>query len=383
MLRLAWIITTFSLFLYSFTQIDLGLTLTRLSCWQGIQRKFQYIGYFNRPLSTAFYLGILFFLFGFYFLILKAVRERRFTSKQLWQLILTTVVILWFSYNAFSYDLFNYIFDARIITIYHQDPYQHKALDFPDDPMLGFMHWTHRLYPYGPLWLAFTVPLSFLGWQKLVPTMILFKGLAVVGYLGSSWFIYKILEKINPKTKLVSLTIFALNPLVIIESLVSAHNDIFMMMLVLGGFWFWLKKRPILAWLMLFLSVGIKFATGLLLPIFLLITFYQWQKRKINWGRIWLVSFGLMIGALLMATGRTELQPWYLLWVLPFVALQAENRFFTWLTISFSLGCLLRYAPFLYYGHWNPPVPTIKLWLTILPVGLGFIGYLIEKYAAR
>lgn len=293
-----WLAIVVSLFLYSFTQIDLGLTLTRVSFWQVIQRQFQYIGYFNRPLSTYIYLGLLLFLFGFYFLLLKAVRKGWLTPKQIWRLILVTALILWVSYNAFSYDLFNYIFDAKIVTFYHKNPYQHKALDFPGDPMLGFMHWTHRYYPYGPLWLVFTVPLSFLGFQKLLPTMFLFKGLGLVGYLGSAWFIYQILLKTKPKIKSIGLAIFAFNPLVIIESLVSAHNDILMMMLALGGFWFLIKRRYFFAWLMLFLSIGVKFATGLLLPVFLLAGFYRWQKRKINWEKIWLVSFLLMIGAL-------------------------------------------------------------------------------------
>lgn len=380
LISFGWVTSVLLLFLYSFTQIDLGLTLTRISFWQGIQKNFQLIGYFNRPLSTVLYLGILFLLFGFYLLILRAVQKEWFTPtpRKLWKLILVTALILWFSYNAFSYDLFNYIFDAKIITFYHKNPYQYKALDFPGDPMLSFMHWTHRKHPYGPLWLFFTVPLSFLGFQKLVPTIILFKGLALVGYLGSAWFIYKILKEIKPKMKLIGLAIFTFNPLVIIESLVSAHNDILMMALSLAAFWFLLKKKPLLAWLLLLMSVGIKFATGLLLPIFLLITFYQWQKRKIDWGKIWLATFLAMIIASFLAIKRTELQPWYLLYLLPFVSLLPEKGWLFWPTTSLSLGLLLHYAPFLYLGNWDPPVPAIKLKLTIIFLVGGVVIYFLS-----
>lgn len=374
LLSLGWLLTIVILFFYSFTQIDLGLTLTRISWWQIIQKKFQYIGYFNRPLSTGLYLGILLFLFTFYFLLFLSVKRKWLHSKQIWLLILMTAGVLWFAYNAFSYDLFNYIFDARIVTFYHQNPYQHKALDYLGDPMLGFMHWTHRYYPYGLLWLVFTVPLSFLGWQKLVPTMILFKGLAVLGYLGSCWFIDKMLAEIKPKERLMGLTIFAFSPLVIIESLVSAHNDILMMMLALGAFWFLFKKKTFLAWLMLFLSIGIKFATAFLLPAFLLATIRQFQEKKVNWQRIWLFSFWLMAAALLAAVKRSELKPWYLLYLWPFVSLLSPKPIFG-LTTIFSSGLLLHYAPFLYLGNWDPPVPTIKLGLTLssLLIGIGFI----------
>lgn len=370
-LTVVWLLTIVILFLYSFSQIDLGLTLTRVSFWQIIQKKFQYLGYFQRPLSTSIYLGIIFFLFLFYFLILKSVKKGKFTPQSLWRLILLTALILWLAYNAFSYDFFNYIFYGKIITYYHQNPYQRRALDFPEDPMLGFMHWTHNYYPYGPLWLIVTLPLSFLGFQELIPTMILFKGIAVASYLASSWFIYQILERINSKGKLVGLAIFAFHPLIIIESLVSAHNDIFMIMLSLAGFWLWLKKKYLFSWLALLASIGVKFATGFLIPAFLLLSFYQRQRKKINWGKIWLLSFVLMTAALLGVTRRSEIQPWYLLYLLPFVGLMPQKRWLFWPVTTLSIGLLLTYAPFLYLGHWKPPVPSIKNWLTIGSLALG------------
>lgn len=139
-----------SLFLYSFTQVDLGLTLTRLSIWQEAQRFFQHIGYFQRPLSAELYIGILTLLFVFYFFFLSFVKKNLISKKQLWTVIIATATLLTFSYNAFSHDLFNYIFDAKIVTYYNQNPYLHKALDYAGEPMLAFMHWTHRTYPYGP-----------------------------------------------------------------------------------------------------------------------------------------------------------------------------------------------------------------------------------------
>src|SRR5581483_6050937 len=173
------------LFLYSFTQVDLDLTLSRLSLWQVFQKFFQHIGYFQRPLSTGLYLSILVLLFIFYGIFLKLAHTLK--TKQMWVLIFGAAVILVFSYNAFSYDLFNYIFDAKIITHYHQNPYLHKALDYPGEYMLNFMRWTHRTYPYAPFWLVLTVPLSFIGMQFFLPTFFLFKLLMGASYLGSTY----------------------------------------------------------------------------------------------------------------------------------------------------------------------------------------------------
>lgn len=362
---LGWLATTFSLFLYSFSQIDLGLTLMQLTFWQSLQTSFQYLGYFQRLLSTQIYLVILIALFTFYLLILRAVHRQQFSARKIWFLILATAGILWLSYNAFSYDLFNYIFDAKIVTFYHQNPYLHKALDFPTDPMLGFMHWTHRLYPYGPLWLAISVPLSFLGFQKFLLTAILFKGLAVGGYLAAAWFIFRILQKTAPKLALVGLAMFAFNPLVVIESLVSAHNDIVMMALVLGALWLLLEKKYLAGWLGLLASIGIKFATGILLPLFLVKKF--WPRAALF----------LMMMALVAVTKRTSFQPWYFLYILPFVALLPDKKWLFWLTTSLSAGFLLHYAPFLYLGNWNPPVPEIKIKLNLIFLILGlFLAWL-------
>lgn len=375
-----WLIAIASLFFYSFTQIDLGLTLTRASFWQPIQKAFQFIGYFKRPLSATIYVVILLLLFLFYFLLLNQVKKGRLTQKQIWRLILATAAILWLAYNAFSYDLFNYIFDARIVTFYRQNPYQRRALDFPGDPMLGFMHWTHRLYPYGPVWLALSVPLSFLAGQKLIPIMILFKSLGVIGYLVSAWSIDKILKQLKPAKAKLGLVFFAFNPLIIVESLVAAHNDILMMAFVLVAFWLLLEKKHLWAWTMFFLSVGIKFATGLLVPVFLYVTLWHWRKRKISWEKVWLTTIFLMAGAVLAAGWRIgEIKPWYWLFVFPFVPFLIEKKWLLWLTFGLTIGFLLYYAPFFYLGNWNPPVPMLKNIFALGPLGAAMILFLLEK----
>ncbi|MFC1727717.1 glycosyltransferase family 87 protein [Patescibacteria group bacterium] len=370
---MGWLLGVLGLFLYSFTQIDLNLTLTRLDIWQPIQKFFQTIGYFQRPLSVFLYLLILTILFLSYFLIVEVVKKGRLKNQWLWILIFLTAGLLWLAYNAFSYDLFNYIFDAKIVTHYGLNPYQYRALDFPGEPMLGFMHWTHRLYPYGPSWLVFTIPLSFFGLQKFLPTMFLFKGLVVFSYLASSWLVFKLLEKTNSRQKWLGLAIFAFNPLIIIESLVSAHNDILMMALVLGSFYLLVKKKYLGAWGLFLLSVGVKFATLLLFPILLIVTFWQIKKKKTDWENIWLFSFFLMVLAVLLAVGRDELKPWYLLYPLSFLPL-LKSRWFYWVSLGLSLGGLLYYAPFLWHGHWNPPVPGLKMSLVL---GLFVLGLVI------
>lgn len=355
----SYLIILIGLFLYSFTQIDLSLTFSKITFLRNIINSFQYIGYFNRPLSAFLFTLIIIFLFNLYLGFLTLARTSQINKKTVWKLIILTTIILTFSYNAFSYDLFNYIFDAKIITHYHQNPYLHKALDFPGDPMLSFMHWTHRVYPYGPFWLILTVPLSFLGLNLFIPTFLLFKILIGFSFLGTAFFLGKILQKINPDNYLFGIIFFALNPLIMIESLVSGHLDIVMLFFAAWSFYQLISKKYLLALILLGVSIGIKFETAVLLPVYLIFYFLQIKKIKINLKLILYPALALMFYTMIYASQRTNFQPWYLLEPLFIAVLISENFIIFIPSLVFSLLALFNYAPFLYLGNWNPPVPGI------------------------
>lgn len=359
-----YIVTILGLFFYSFTQVDLGLTFSRITFLRDIVTAFQHIGYFERPLSTAFYIILLVTLHVFYFIFLFLAYKKQIHKKRVWTIILTTAVILTFSYNAFSYDIFNYMFDAKIVTQYQQNPYVSKALDFPNDPMLSFMRWTHRVYPYGPVWLTLTVPLSFVGLNVFLTTFFLFKLLMAASFVGSLYFIGKILQKVAPQKEVFGLVFFGLQPLVLIESLVSAHLDIVMMFFALWGFYVLLQKKYVLAFLLLGISIGIKFATIFLLPMF--VVYVMMQKRKdIRWSMLFNAALIFMVATAVIASVRTNFQPWYLVPVLTFAVFIAQKYWVLIPSAIVSFFALLTYVPYLYLGNWDPPVPEILLMIYI------------------
>lgn len=348
-----WIVSAIALLLYSFTQVDLSLTLSQVSIWQIIQKFFQQIGYFNRPLSTYLFLSIIFIMFFLYGFTLNLIRKNIIGRALLWKIILALSIILFFSYNAFSYDFFNYIFDAKIVTFYHESPYEHKALDYPGDPMLSFMHWTHRTYPYGPTWLALTVPLSFIGFGYFLLTFYLFKLLMTISFIGSCFLIGKIANKIDSE-KNFSIAVFALNPLVLIESLVSAHNDIVMGFFGLLAILTFLEKRYIKSFFFLLVSILIKFVTVLIIPAIMLRGIFKVRRDVFFYALT--ISMGITV---ILASYRTNFQPWYLLFILPFASFVSNKYFIIIPIFAISIAGLLQYVPYLYLGNWNPPVPTI------------------------
>jgi len=361
-----YLLSVLGLFLYSFTQVDLGLTFSQNSFYQGVYKYFQYVGYFDRPLSTNLYILILFLLFLFYILILVAINKNKINRRQFWIIVLVTSGILTFSYNAFSYDLFNYIFDAKIYTHYNLNPYMYKALDFPNDPMLSFMRWTHRTYPYGPAFLFITIPVSFIGSNIFLVTFYLFKMLTTVCFLGTVYYIEKIVKILNPKKSLFNAAFFALNPLILIEVLVSSHNDTSMMFFAILAVYLFINTKWQTGFITILFSALIKQVTTLLLIPFVIFYISKYFKKTVsNELFIKLCLLFNIVGFIYVLT-QIEVQPWYFLWIFPFIALLRLNRFIMFLTNGIILGLLLRYAPFLYFGNWDGVVVPIKSYVTIL-----------------
>jgi hypothetical protein len=313
-----------------------------------------------------------------YITTLILAKKRLLQKRFVWTMIVMGTILITFSYNAFSYDIFNYIFDAKIVTHYFSNPYIHKALDYPNDPMLSFMRWTHRAYPYGPVWLAMTIPLSFLGFQFFLPTFFLFKILAATSYIGTIYYIGKIAQRINPKNELVSIVFFALNPLIIIECLVSGHLDIVMMVFCMMAFYFLLLKKTVQSYTLLALSIGIKFVTGALLPLFILmqITHNQSKKRTELW--LALCFIFLIVGVIAEIYHGKSYQSWYLLVPLTFASLLSDKYYISIPSIIISVGSSLIYMPFLFFGNWDAPVQHLMSQILIISYGIALFTTLFH-----
>ncbi len=353
-------------FIYSFTQVDLNLTLSSNLAYQSIQQQLTYLGYFNRPVSGIIFVALISALFILWWWFLYLIKNKKVTVAQFWLVIGVTTGILFLSYPAFSHDFFNYLFDARIIVKYGQNPYIHKALDFPDDLWVRFMRWTHRTYPYGPVWLVATVPIYALGMGKFVMTTVLYKLLFAIVYVGNTFFIYRVLRSLKSSNAFWAAAFFALNPLVIIESLVSPHLDSLMLLFLLIGLYVFLQGKKLQGVLWIILSAGVKFITGALLPLFLFPKLRKSPRILINW------SAWLFLAALMIPIYQREPYPWYFI---PFIGLVAlsESRLLKALAIGISVGTLLRYAPFLYFGDYGKLVKQLQLSFFIGGIIIGLL----------
>lgn len=349
-------IAVIALFLFSYTQVDLSLTLSQASIFQTIEKAFQQIGFYLRPIASGWYVGLVVLFFVLYAAVLVKIP----TLRTLWTIIFVITAILVFSYPAFSYDMFNYMFTAKTVLIYHKNPYSVIPLQFAGvEPWLSFMHWTHLPSAYTPLWIVFTLPAYILGFGKFLLILWNIKILVAGCYIATVFFIGKILEKKDPAMKALGIAIFALNPLIIFETLVSGHNDIVMMAFAMASMYY-------SSYFFMAIATATKLMTLFLFPVMIF-----------GYKPVWnLIAMCIGLGLVLF---QRDILPWYWVWIMPFIALLPRNKPLVILASAVSGGLLLRYAPFFYFGHWNAPVPTIEFWVTLVPPALAAIFLLVKK----
>lgn len=328
----------------------------------------------NRPLSTIIFISIILLLTICYLLFLRLAVKKNLNIRRMKWLIGLTIGILIFSYPAFSYDIFNYILTAKVTYFYHENPYLVMPIEFIDDPNLAWTRAANKIALYGPSWIALTAMPHSLSFNNIVLSIFNFKLLIILFYLASLLLIYRLSKNILP------VALFAFNPVVLVETLVSSHNDIVMMFLSILSFYFLTRKRVVLAGVILILSILIKYATIILVPIFLFAAWKIRRKEKIILDNIFHLSGWAMLIIFLTAPIREEIYPWYVIWMLSFAVLTPKKSFLLSLIIVLSVATLLRYVPVLYTGSYFGMTPIIKELVTFIPVGVVFLFWLYKKF---
>ncbi len=321
-----YVVVLLSLSLYSYALIDPNLSLMSNKYWVLFRDPLVQFGYYHRDQSwyTYFILVVLLFLFHYFFL-------RTYKRYNPVRISLIIGSILLFSYPFLSHDFFNYIFDAKILTYYGQNPYLHKALDYPADEWLRFMHWTHRSYPYGPFFLVLTLIPSYLAVGKFILNYFFFKILFVSLYVVAVYF----LNKLDKRSALE----FATHPLIIIEGLVATHNDLLAVSLGIVGFYYLFKQKQVWGRVLFVLSALIKYTT---LPLPLLMAE---KKNWINW-----MALIVQVGLLVYLSVFREIQQWYFLTLFAYLPLYKS---IIQKTNIFLFGLLMSYYPYIYLGGWD------------------------------
>lgn len=376
----------FAIFSYSLTDPNLVLS-TNPQYWN-LQTYMWQTFFENRQLLSYIYFFLTTILIITYLVILKIMPNLKNRVKWLVIYSLLAVLPLSISYNALSHDVFNYIFNARMVIKYGADPHVQTAIQFADiDDWVRFMHNTHTPAPYGYGWTAISLLPVFIGSGKFLATWLLMRAVAILSILLLIYSLDQLSLQIRgEKVSVRSLAWLLLNPLFLIEVVSSMHNDLWMMgTAILGLAWLMkgLSLKDSKRWLWIFasavvliLSVQIKFASLALLPVILLVLSSQRQlekllarfsaKMKVIAKPVELISstilkriyaFVPIISSILMflplLTQRSQqFLPWYLIWPMVWVPL-IKSKWWRNVLLAFTITALWRYLPWLYQGNYD------------------------------
>lgn len=329
-----------------------------------------------REIATVVYVGLLLVLFVLYFFIVQAFNEVQ--NKMLWfkRYIAASVIILLFSYPAMlSYDIFNYIFTAKVLFYYRENPYIIMPIAFLGDPLLYFTHAANKSALYGPFWIILSGIPYVLGFGNFLLILLQFKLFISGFYIATLWILWKLTKDIK------TLILFAFNPLILIETLVSAHNDIVMVFFMLVTLWL-LKNKYYLLTLGSFIASGfVKYASLVLFPLILFLYWKTIKKVPVVWQQwYYYISLILLVFMLIAASIREEIYPWYAIWFFSFACMVPERKTFILFSQIICISLMLRYVPFMFLGTHFGPTPSIKIFITIVPALLFLFYVSISKY---
>jgi glycosyl transferase family 87 len=159
-------------------------------------------------------------------------------------------------------DVFNYMGYVRIGALHHLNPYTHFLREVPADPSFRWVTWPKLHAPYGPLFLAGSWPLA---WVSVPATLWIFKATTALASLGCIALVGRLAQELR-RPVVPAILFVGINPLWLVYGVGGAHNDMFMLVFVLGGLLLALRGREALGAGSIMVGAAIKATGGILLP---------------------------------------------------------------------------------------------------------------------
>jgi hypothetical protein len=167
-----------------------------------------------------------------------------------------------------STDVFSYIAYARMGLEHGLNPYTHGPIAIARDPVYYYVgkDWKHVATAYGPLYTLISYPLAPLGLRGALWAMKLEALLASAGTLALTWRCARA-RGFEPRFALLAL---GANPLYVLYAVGGAHNDLLMMLAMMGAVSLTLTGRDAPAAALVVAGALVKATVAALLPFMLL-----------------------------------------------------------------------------------------------------------------
>lgn len=378
---------------WSYIFVDPNLILISKPWWLEIQQWFwQYLGQWQL-LSLQF----TFLVFSWFALYFRGAQKGSAVTPTSLLGFCFIIFILWLGHNALSHDIFNYLFNAKMLIEYGADPHIRTALEFSYDPWVRFMHNIHTPAPYGYGWTVLSLVPYFLGFGSFLLAYLALKAWMVLGlvlYLLFGWVLVQRRKFLDWNERF---WLFALNPLLLWETVLNGHNDVWMMWPALACFAILSNKKRlwwqiVLACVLLGFSISIKLVTVVLVPLAIFMILWPLLRKKVllvsqflgrlgeHGNRFW-AEYAAIALLIPLATDRSQqFLSWYLIWPWAFFPL-IQWKWLRMLLLAFSATSLLRYLPWLVNGlEYTDAVQLQMRLVTWSAVGIAAIIWAVSRF---
>jgi hypothetical protein len=233
---------------------------------------------------------------------IEAQRERTALLLIVGGWLLSSMVLLG-AYPGDSLDIFDYLFRGRLQVVLGVSPLATPPAPFAGQLFYPYVNWTTYVDTYGPLWeyasgsVAALVGAVSCDCPASLASYILGYRLLAIGLAGlCGALIYAITWRRSPHLAAAALLGWLWNPLLLTATAIGAHNDMLMLVLILGTILLFQRHHWLLGLLALALAAHVKITALLLLPVL-----GVWIARQCGWWRAIRISSGACILGLVLS----------------------------------------------------------------------------------
>ena len=185
--------------------------------------------------------------------------------------LLFSIVLLLVMPPVLSSDIFLYALFGRMAAMYHLNPFTTTAQALTNDSLFPYVYWQNVTSYYGPVWTLISAAAAALAGHDVLLTTLAFKAVGGMFNLVNCVLVFVLARRLTGGDGLAALLLYAWNPLILIESVGSGHNDVVMVTFALASLLLLVDGRVLAGVAVLVASVLVKFLSGILL-LFVVVT---------------------------------------------------------------------------------------------------------------